>query len=381
MENTILKSDWKKVMKTSSRSSFPVLLFCGFCYLFLELFAPFISKVLKKNGFILTENFDTMFGYILIYLVIFPIVILAFQLVSKKENRVSIKSGFCKPKKSFLWIVKWLVIAFSISTLVTALGGAFLFFISALTGVDVSGTNLFFASATLVTVPSYIADTIVPLLFAPIFEEILFRGVIYKNDEKLGCIFASVTSSLIFGFWHMTLSQIVLGSVLGFFSCYLYRKTESIFPSMILHFIVNLKSVIATLLLKSMGVTNISDYMSTAPDLMKNNMTQLMLMFVLLLFIGLLNLIGFALLVITIVNKKMEIKPNESVRIPMMKNEVEISEARYSEADMSEHSIIVEPEIKEEKMSGFKKALLYYSSPVTIVTYGVLIFGLVMRIL
>ena len=279
MENTVLKSDWKKVMKTSSRSSFPVLLFCGFCYLFLELFVPFISKVLKKNGFILTENFDTMFGYILIYLVIFPIIILAFQFVSKKENRVSIKSGFCMPKKSFLWIVKWLVIAFSISTLVTALGGAFLFFISALTGVDVSGTNLFFASATLVTVPSYIADTIVPLLFAPIFEEILFRGVIYKNDEKLGCIFASVTSSLIFGFWHMTLSQIVLGSVLGFFSCYLYRKTESIFPSMILHFIVNLKSVIATLLLKDMGVTNISDYMSTAPDLMKNNMTQLMLMF------------------------------------------------------------------------------------------------------
>ncbi len=381
MENTILKSDWKKVMKTSSRSSFPILLFCGLCYLFLELFAPFISKVLKKNGFILTENFDTMFGYILIYLVIFPIILLAFQLISRKGNRVSIKSGFCMPKKSFLWIVKWLVIAFSISTLVTALGGAFLFFISALTGVDVSGTNLFFASATLVTVPTYIADTIPPLLFAPIFEEILFRGVIYKNDEKLGCVFASVTSSLIFGFWHMTLSQIFLGSVLGFFSCYLYRKTKSIFPSMILHFIVNLKSVIATLLLKSMGVTNISDYMSTAPDLLKNNMTQLMLMFVLLIFIGLLNFIGFALLVITIVNKKMEIKPNESEKVPMMKNEVEISEARNSELYMSEHDIIVEPEIKEEKMSGFKKTLLYYCSPVTVVTYGVLIFGLVMRIL
>ncbi len=381
MENTVLKSDWKKVMKTSSRSSFPILLFCGFSYLFLELFAPFISKILKKNGFILTENFDTIFEYILIYLVIFPIIILAFQLVSKKENRVSIKSGFCMPKKPFLWIVKWLVIAFSISTIVTALGGCVLFLISALTGVDVSGTNSFFASATLVTVPTYIADTVPPLLFAPIFEEILFRGVIYKNDEKLGCVFASVTSSLIFGFWHMTLSQIILASVIGFFSCYLYRKTKSIFPSMILHFIVNLKSVFGTLLLKKMGVTNIADYMATSHDLVKNNMTELMLMLLLLLFIGLLNLIGFALLVITIVNKKMEIKPNESVRVPMMKNEVEISEAYLSEPDMNERDIIEEPEIKEEKMSGFKKSLLYYCSPVTVITYGVLVFGLVMRIL
>ena len=383
MENTVLKSDWKKVMKTSSKSSFAVLLFCGLSYLLLELFQPFIVKFLSKNGYMLSADTQTFFQYILLYLVIFPIIIVAFQIISKKENRVSIKSGFCIPKKSFWWVTKWLLISFSVSMTVTAVGSYLLFVISAVTGVDISGTDMFFDSASLIAIPEIVLDTVPTLIFAPIMEEILFRGVIYKNDEKLGCVFASITSSVLFGFWHMTLSQIILASVLGFFSCYLYRKTKSIFPSMILHFLNNFKSVIGIIILKRMGVTNMTDYMTSAQDIVANHLTELMLLLVFLLVIGVMNLVGFSLLVITIVNKKMKIKPDESVAVPVMKNDMEsfVVDTEINEPEINACDIIEEPEIIEEKMSGFKKALLYYCSPVTIVTYGVLIYGLVMRIL
>lgn len=376
MENTIKNYEWKKVMKTSSKSSFPILIYCILNVLLLELLTPFLLKVLRNNGFILTDNFATFFCYILIYLVMFPIMILAFQLVSKKENRASIKSGFCMPKKSFLWILKWLVISFSVSMIVSLFGTFILIAISAITGVDVSGTNMFFASASLLTVPTYVIDTIPPLLFAPILEEILFRGVIFKNDEKLGFVFASVTSSLLFGFWHQTLSQIFLASVLGFVSCYLYKETKSIFPSMLLHFINNAKSVFGVFILKRMGVTNLSDSMKLNEETITEHMTEVLLLFILLLFVVFLMILGFVLLVITIVKKKMEIKPDEYVLTPVMINEAEISESEMNTCD-----IIEEPEIEEKKMSGFKKAILYYCSPVTVITYAMLIYGLVMRII
>lgn len=383
----VKNNDWKLVMKTSSKSSLPVLLFCGLSYLLLELFRPFVTDVLKDNGFILTENFNTMFEYVLIYLVIFPIIILIFQLISKKENRVSIKSGFSKPKKSFLWIVKWLLISFSASMILSVIGSYFLFAITAITEVDVTGIDLFLGLGTLVTVPNYIVLTVPTLLFAPIFEEVFFRGVVYKNDEKLGFVFASITSSLIFGFWHMTLSQIILASVLGFFNCYLYRRTGSIFPSMILHFITNLKSVFAIFILKNMGITGALDYATMSEDILTDHLTEILLLLVLLLVIGLMTLAGFVLLVVTIVKKKMEIKPEEYVVLPMMKNENEIIEREIitedvvDEPEMNTADIIEEPEVEEKKMSGFKKVLLYYCSPITIVTYGVLIYGLIMRIL
>lgn len=383
MENTVLKSDWKKVMKTSSKSSFAVLLFCGMSYLLLELFQPFIVKFLSKNGYMLSADTQTFFQYILLYLVIFPIIIIVFRVISKKENRINQKSGFCIPKKSFWWVTKWLLISFSVSMTVTAVGSYLLFVISAVTGVDISGTDMFFDSASLIEISEIVLDTVPTLIFAPIMEEILFRGVIYKNDEKLGCVFASITSSVLFGFWHMTLSQIILASVLGFFSCYLYRKTKSIFPSMILHFLNNFKSVIGIIILKRMGVTNMTDYMTAVQDIVENHMTELMLLLVFLIVIGVMNLVGFALLVITIVNKKMKIKPEDSLTVPVMKNDMEsfVVDTEINEPETNACAIIEEPEIVEEKMSGFKKVLLYYCSPVTIVTYGVLIYGLVMRIL
>lgn len=375
MENTIKKSDWKLVMKTSSKSSLPIFIYCVLNVLLIELLTPYILKVLRYNGFILTDNFATFFCYILIYLVILPIAMIVFSLVSKKENKITLKSGFCMPKKSFLWILKWLLISFSISMIVSLFGTFILIAISAIIGVDVTGTSMFFASASLLTVPTYLVDTVPTLLFAPIIEELLFRGIIYKNDEKLGCIFASVTSSLLFGFWHQTTSQIILASIVGVVSCYLYRKTESIFPSMILHFLNNVKSVIGVFILKGMGISILSDLEVLNEDIITEHMTEVLLLLLLLLFVVLLTIIGFVLLVITIVKKKMEIKSDEFVTVPIDKTETEICETNTDDYD-----IIEEPNTVEDKMSGFKKVLLYYCSPVTFVTYCVLIYGLVMRI-
>ncbi|KJY54002.1 putative CAAX amino terminal protease family [Bifidobacterium coryneforme] len=74
---------------------------------------------------------------------------------------------------------------------------------------------------------------------APVVEEILFRGAILNSLKPYGKVFAIVTTSAMFGFFHGDLAQglfaFVVGLVLGYLSC-----EYSIFWSILLHISNNL---------------------------------------------------------------------------------------------------------------------------------------------
>lgn len=74
-------------------------------------------------------------------------------------------------------------------------------------------------------------------------EEFAFRGIIMGTMRKYGDAFAIIVSSAVFGAFHGNLSQVpfafILGLVLGFIDC----KTNSIIPSIIVHFINNAYAV------------------------------------------------------------------------------------------------------------------------------------------
>lgn len=76
-------------------------------------------------------------------------------------------------------------------------------------------------------------------VFGPIVEEIIFRGVIMKGLQRYGKVFAIVTSSAMFGFFHSDLSQglfaFSVGLVLGYIA-----SEYSIFWSMLLHIVNNM---------------------------------------------------------------------------------------------------------------------------------------------
>ncbi len=78
-----------------------------------------------------------------------------------------------------------------------------------------------------------------------ICEELLFRGFILTGLQvEKHPVFAIVTSSIMFGIFHMNVFQfitgIILGSVLGFVT----YKSKSIYPAMALHFLNNLVAVL-----------------------------------------------------------------------------------------------------------------------------------------
>jgi hypothetical protein len=71
-------------------------------------------------------------------------------------------------------------------------------------------------------------------------EETFFRGFLFAGFRgRLGWNKAALLSSAIFAAAHLQPSVLVPTFVLGYIFSYLYQKSNSIFPGMLMHFLVN----------------------------------------------------------------------------------------------------------------------------------------------
>lgn len=119
----------------------------------------------------------------------------------------------------------------------------------------VGGFSLVFLVSVLVSqltfLPNWLADTFNLLqsgwlgilciaLLGPILEELLFRGAITKVLlEKYSPAKAILISGLVFGIFHLNPAQVVNACFLGFFFAWLFYKTKSLIPGILLHVLNN----------------------------------------------------------------------------------------------------------------------------------------------
>ncbi len=96
------------------------------------------------------------------------------------------------------------------------------------------------------------------LIFVPIFEEILFRGIIYnKLRENIDLFSAIIIQALIYGLFHGNVFQALYTGVLGIILATVYTWSDSIWSAILTHEIFNILGlVIMPLIIKfSKGVT------------------------------------------------------------------------------------------------------------------------------
>lgn len=87
-------------------------------------------------------------------------------------------------------------------------------------------------------------DAILSLFFAPVLEELIFRGVIFNRLKiRIGIIPAMIISSFIFGIGH-EFGGITSAFIFGICMCILYLKTDNILVPMSVHFLNNLSVII-----------------------------------------------------------------------------------------------------------------------------------------
>lgn len=88
-------------------------------------------------------------------------------------------------------------------------------------------------------------------VFAPIVEELLFRGFLYNCMKKLtGQIWiSSIITSVLFGVYHGNILQAIYAGALSFIMIWFYEKSQSLAASIIFHGAVNASSMFAVVLM------------------------------------------------------------------------------------------------------------------------------------
>ena len=85
------------------------------------------------------------------------------------------------------------------------------------------------------------------LAVVPAFvEELLFRGVVLSNLLPYGRTTAIIASGMLFGLMHQNVGQIFYATAAGIVLGWIYVKTQSIWPGVLLHFVNNFLSVLRT---------------------------------------------------------------------------------------------------------------------------------------
>jgi len=81
-------------------------------------------------------------------------------------------------------------------------------------------------------------------LIGPIFEELIYRGVILNKLKNYGMKFSIITSAIIFALSHGNFIQLLQTFFMGLILGYIFMKTNSLFLPMILHIMMNSFSLI-----------------------------------------------------------------------------------------------------------------------------------------
>ena len=94
---------------------------------------------------------------------------------------------------------------------------------------------------------------------APLVEEIFFRGFLFQGfRQRYGWVAAMLISAFIFAAAHFDLVAFIPTFLLGAVFAYIYHRSNSVWPGIILHFLVNMFAMCAAL-----AAVQLQDYIPT----------------------------------------------------------------------------------------------------------------------
>ena len=301
--------------------------------LLIKYAAAYFLKILSRIdglGSILQDNkFVQLIGQGIIFLIIYPILYLVYYKLLNKKHGLRLGTVFRKSERSKGWIFKWTVIsigvAISIGFIATLILPGRARRLAALEYSIVSGNDLF----------GWLVIFIPAVFLAPIFEELIFRGTIFRNNEPMGQLFAAVVTGITFGLWHTTI-QAFSAAIMGVFLCLVFAKTRSIYPVIFIHFLNNLLSTsMLFIIVQLRGIFSVADKEYMIHALFHNHLIFSVLFLVLCLAYGALFIAGPILLIVEIVKKRKGLGLSKG----------------------------------EFPYSGWKKTLIFFSAPITIIVF------------
>ncbi len=191
---------------------------------------------------------------ILVMLLISQIIIIPILVIwLRKDINIDKEMGIYKKYKGIFFLKYLLIIPFGLTTMLCAN-----YFVSILQMYmpDFMATSYDETSAALTSGP-VIIQVLATAVGAPVVEELMFRGVIYRRIRRMtNVIPAAIVTSLLFGVYHGNWIQGPYAFLVGLACVYVYERYKSIIAPMILHGTANLFATIISIYAGNMGNTS-----------------------------------------------------------------------------------------------------------------------------
>lgn len=92
---------------------------------------------------------------------------------------------------------------------------------------------------------SFIGAVVVAVIGAPLIEEIVFRGIVFRSLRRVSPAWVAIlASSVLFGLYHMNLVQIVYATLMGIVAGIIYEKSNNLLFPILVHVANNLVAAI-----------------------------------------------------------------------------------------------------------------------------------------
>lgn len=153
--------------------------------------------------------------------------------------RPDIKLERTRQTLSTIWIIIWSVVGIFMAYFAQIIAATIEVYVLNITpGSENTATIMDFTRA----VPFF---AIIPVIIAPILEELIFRKIIFGSLYKRTNFFIAATiSALIFGFIHGEPVHILIYASMGYVFAFLYVKTKRIIVPIVAHMGMNLIAVL-----------------------------------------------------------------------------------------------------------------------------------------
>ena len=248
----------KEIRRLSNFSSLPVLIFVLFMQLSASAIQIGVSLLERFAHIALPEQLVYMIMYIFVYPIGGSLAALIFYKTRKRETGLRLSQAFCRPQMNAGWIIKYMIITWGLSLLMSIITNIILQLLKSLLHLNFTDISFDFGDG----VGGFIVSFVSLCIFAPIFEEIIFRSAVYRHTEIMGQSFAVVFSAIVFALMHGNLEQLPYTFVMGLGFAYLFAKTRSLLIPMLLHFLTNTTTVIFTSIIDTTDTDELSTLLS-----------------------------------------------------------------------------------------------------------------------
>jgi membrane protease YdiL (CAAX protease family) len=164
-----------------------------------------------------------------------------------------------------------------------------------------------------------VLTSLMACVFAPIFEELMFRKILFDRMSVYGDRLAILVTSVAFGLFHANLYQLFYTACFGFVLGYAYARTRRIKYPIMLHMIANFLGTIPALLLSDyvLNVPEIDPSATVTPEMAEEVLVWLGATLTLLFTNYGLAIAGIITVIVLLILGKVHIPKTREVKLPL----------------------------------------------------------------